>query len=171
MTDTTLAVDPGLRGLGAAYFIGPTLVYANYISNPVLKGDGPTAWFALADAVYDDFKTRGYRVDTYVVELMQIYFGNRGGNPNDLLELAGVGGAVGAVFPIQRAAGYRPREWKGTLKKEVHHPRILAELSDAEKAAIAEPRKSYVGHVIDAIGLGLYQLERDRVRIATWGVR
>lgn len=163
-----LAIDPGLRGCGCAYFDGPTLVRAYYAANPLEKGDGPSAWFALADAIYADFKAKGHRVDFYVVELMQVYkFG--GGNPADLLELAGVGGAIGAMFPLEpsAAAGYLPRTWKGSVAKHVHQPRVLAQLSDAEIEAIEEHRKTYAEHVVDAIGLGLFHLERTRVRMTS----
>lgn len=163
-TDTRLlSIDPGLRGVGLAYFVGPKLEYANYVANPVESGGGPEAWYGMADAVYDDMKTREYRVDHYVVELMQIYVKSRG-DPNPLLDLAGVGAAIGAVFPLQRATGWHPRTWKGQAKKVAHHPIILGQLSDEEKAAIAEKRKTYQEHVIDAIGIGLYQLARDGVR-------
>jgi hypothetical protein len=161
---TLLSIDPGIRGVGLAYFVGPRLVYANYVANPVTSGGGPAAWFAMADAVYSDLKVREYRVDHYVVELMQIYGGRGPGDPNDLLELAGVGSAIGAALPIKRATGWRPRTWKGQIPKAVHHPLILAQLEPDEVAAIVEKRKTYVEHVVDAIGIGLYQLERDSLR-------
>ncbi len=160
----TLAVDPGLRGSGIAYFEGPRLVRAYYAKNPLETGDGPAAWYALADAVYTEFKEKGHRVDTYVVELMQIYKFSPG-NPNDLLELAGVGAAIGAMFPLQDAFGYRPNVWKGALKKWVHQPRVMGQLSADEVEAIEEHRKTYAEHVVDAVGIGLYHLERERVRI------
>lgn len=160
-----LAVDPGVRGCGIAYFRGPTLHFATYLRNPVEKGNGPTAWFGMADAVYFHFKELGYAVETFVLEVPQVYRVSKG-DPNDLIDLAGVGGAIGASFPLKRAIGYKPREWKGTIKKEIHHPRILAQLSPAELECIAEKRKTYVHNVTDAIGIGLFFLERERVRMS-----
>lgn len=161
-----LAIDPGLRGVGVAHFRGPELNYANYIRNPVEKGGGPEAWFALANEVFFHFKELGYAVDTYVLEVPQVYRVSKG-DPNDLIEIAGVGAAIGASFPLKRAIGYRPREWKGTIKKEIHHPRVLAQLTEAERACIAEKRKTVLHNVVDAVALGLFQLERDRVRMST----
>jgi hypothetical protein len=162
---TLLAIDPGLRGVGAAYFVGPTLVYANYIQNPVTEGGGPAAWFGMGDAVYHDMKNRGYRVDIYVAEYPQVYRQSKG-DPDDLIQIAAVAAACGASFPLERAVGYQPRAWKGQVKKEVHHPRILAQLAEEEKAAILEKRKTYIHNVYDAVGLGLFELERMRVRIS-----
>lgn len=161
----TLAIDPGLRGVGAAYFRGPTLIYADYIKNPVESGSGPESWFGLSEAVFFKFKDLGYQVDTYVCEIPQVYKFSPG-DPADLIEIAAVAAAVGAMFPVQKAYGYQPRVWKGQLKKEVHHPRILAQLSPSELEAMVEKRKSYAHNMYDAIGLGLYALERLRVRMS-----
>lgn len=163
MSSTLLAIDPGVRGVGLAYFRDAKLHYAAYIKNPVEEGGGPEAWFGLADAVYFRFKELGYSVETYVLEIPQIYRVSKG-DPNDLIQIAGVGAAIGASFPLKRAIGYRPREWKGTVKKEIHHPRILAQLTDEERAVIAEDRKTLIHNVHDAIGLGLFQLESDGLR-------
>lgn len=161
-----LALDPGIRGVGLSYFdTTGTLQYADYIGNPIKAGRGPESWFALGDAVYTRFKELGYRVDLYVCEVPQVYRFSKG-DPNDLIELSAVAAACGASFQLQRVVGYKPREWKGQLQKEVHHPRILGQLSDAEKATIKEKRKTYLHNVIDAIGLGLYELERMRVRLS-----
>lgn len=163
---TTLVIDPGARGCGLAYFKGPTLTYANFIANPETEGSGPRSWFALADAVYADMKERSYRVDVYVCELMQIYFRpGKGANPNDLLELAAVSAAIGASFPVKEAYGYYPRSWTGTSPKSVRQPRILAQLSDVERESILEKRKTFLDHAVDAIGIGLYHLERKSIRL------
>lgn len=164
MIPTLLAIDPGLRGCGLAYFVEAELVHANYYLNPVRKGGGPEAWFGLGESIFFDFKERGFRVDHYVVEVPQVYRNFTRGDPNDLVEIAAVGAAIGATFPIKKAVGYRPREWKGQIKKEIHHPRILGQLSPAEQANIHEHRKTLRHNVIDAIGLGLYYLERMRIR-------
>lgn len=154
-----LAVDPGLRGVGLAVFESRVLTYANYIENPVAEGGGPKAWFALGDAVFADLKTRRLRIDVYVTEYPQVYRQSRG-DPNDLIEITGVAAACGASLPIQACYGYLPRQWKGQLKKEVHHPLILAKLTETERAAILETRKTYIHNVIDAVGIGLHALKR-----------
>jgi predicted aconitase len=151
--------------VGLAYFVDGKLVYGPYVKNPVKEGGGPKAWFALADAVYADFKARGYRVDEYVCEVPQIYRYSYG-DPNDLIQIAAVAAAVGAVFPVREATSYLPREWKKSINKKLHHPRIMKQLDPEEVAAIVEKRKTRAHNVIDAIGIGLFHLERTRVRFA-----
>lgn len=160
---TLLTVDPGLRGCGVAYFVGPELKWAGYPENPEKKKRGPEAWFAIAEAIYFKFKDLEYRVDEYVCEIPQVYRQSKG-DPNDLIEISGVAAAVGALFPCDTVSGYKPREWKGQIKKELHHPRIIAQLSPEEMTRIAEPRKTLLHNVYDAIGIGLYHLDRKGVR-------
>jgi hypothetical protein len=81
-----------------------------------------------------------------------------------LIQITAVAAACGAVLPIQECVGYRPREWKGQIKKERHHPMILKRLDSGESRAILEKRKTYVHNVIDAIGIGLYDLDRRGLR-------
>lgn len=165
---TILACDPGLRGAGIAYFNDKgTLIYADYIRNPYERGDGPTCWFALADKVFHAVKDRQLKVDAYICEVPQVYRISKG-NPNDLIEVAAVAAAIGATFPLQRAVAYKPREWKGSVKKLTHHPRILAQLTPEELECIREKRKTYVHNTYDAIGIGLHELERLRIRMPKW---
>lgn len=97
---------------------------------------------------------------------------------NDLLELAiHVGIAIGRYH---RAAPrlFRPTDWKASVPKHIHHPRILARLTPAELAVDPEvaryaarlPKMSQkqricaarakVGNTVDAVGLGLFALQR-----------
>lgn len=159
-----MACDPGLRGSGIALFSEDGILrHAWYAKNPIRKGNGPESWFALANAVYTDVKQMAFRVDVFVLEVPQIYRVSRG-DPNDLIDLAGVGAAIGASLPIQQAVCYKPREWKGTAPKEIHQPRIVAKLSEAEKYFLAATPKSLVHNVVDAVGIGLFYLKEIKVR-------
>lgn len=166
---TLLAVDPGLRNAGVALFSldGPNagqLIHAQLIKNPA-QGDGPNAWFALGDHAYEIFKKLGHRIDVYAVEVMQVYKGNYK-NPNDLIQVAACGAAIGAALPIKEAHGYYPREWKGNVPKAIHNERTMNRISEAEKKVIQRTPGYLMNNVIDAIGIGLFHLERTRVRIA-----
>lgn len=154
---TLLAIDPGIRGAGCALFRDGRLFKAWYQRNPVKKGAGPVAWFALGDAVASEVEGP---VDTYVVEVMQIYRHGRG-DPNDLLELAGVGAAIGASVGCREAFGYRPREWKGTVPGDVFTERIKSWLTDADRSVIVKCAASLEHNVYDAIGLGIVHLKRN----------
>ena len=95
-----------------------------------------------------------------VIELPQVYAGSKSkGNPNDLIKLAY---EAGRVVGSAAAKVIKPREWKGTIKKEVMLKRILSKLDDRElrllKGLGLPPSKEH--NVVDAIGIGLWALGR-----------
>lgn len=161
---TLVAVDPGLRRLGVAVFTDDRLVHAALVTSPVKKDRGGTAWYAMADAVWahlhDDYLNR-LTPDEFVLEVPQIYrFGKSKGDPDDLIQLAATGAAVGAVLRAQKATTYYPREWKGTVPGDVFVERIRGRLTPAERKAITPCAMSYEHNVLDAVGLGLFRLGR-----------
>ena len=62
-----------------------------------------------------------------------------------------------------------PETWKGQTPKRVHHPRILASLTSGERSLLEGMRKKDLGHVLDAIGIGLYHLNKTGARPADKG--
>lgn len=166
-----LAIDPGLRGIGAAIFDpqGP-LLYCGYIRNPH-DGDGPVAWFSLGDHVYEVVKEVAKKhnkpIYVFVTELMVVYKKNTRGNPNDLIQVTGASAAVGAALPIKTAYAYPARVWKGQVPKKIHNDRVVGSLTPAEKAILdgCGCSKWLLHNVIDSIGIGLYHLEVTGVRI------
>lgn len=57
-----------------------------------------------------------------------------------------------------------PRTWKGTVPKRIHGKRIVATLTEEEKKVLPRrPRaKNYDHNMLDAVGLGLWKLERTK---------
>lgn len=54
-----------------------------------------------------------------------------------------------------------PTTWKGQVKKEIHHPRILAALTEGERNLIPKLRSQKAqGDMMDAVGLGLWHVGR-----------
>jgi hypothetical protein len=171
-----VSVDPGLRHLGFAVFTDGTLTHAALIKNPVKQDRGPTAWWGMADTVvkaWDDLTRRAGQVvrapHAYVLEVPQVYrFGKSKGDPDDLIQLAGVGGAVGAALlklpapfkHVSTAHGYYPREWKGQTPKEIMLERIEERLTAEEKASIQPCAPSLRHNIIDSVGIGLCHLGR-----------
>lgn len=98
-----------------------------------------------------------------VIEKPQVYRGRGSkGDPNDLITLA-----VGVGRYLERAenSGARvalvlPRQWKGTIDKEIHHQRIRRDLPiDDLRVVVTEEAKlakSKVHNMMDAVGLGLW---------------
>ncbi len=123
------------------------------------KGRGPEAWRDAACAVIEACGVEV--VSELVLEVPQVYRqGLQKGDPADLIELAGVDGALAALITAGKTTGYLPQRWKGQVPKEIHHKRILAKLSETEKAAIEPTPASLLHNVYDAIGIGLFHLGR-----------
>jgi hypothetical protein len=154
-----LAIDPGLRCLGAAVFVSGKLERAFLARSPEKVKRGPGAWMDMAKSVLATVTNNGrvpVMFDQIVSEYPQVYRMSR--NPGDLIELTGVVGAVMGLIPAHKHVGYLPREWKGSCPGDVFVERIETRL-DADDVARIEPcPKSLRHNVIDAVGLGLHHL-------------
>jgi len=166
------AIDPGLRHCSWSVFSNATgqLLGAGLVKNPTKTGGGPEAWRSMAAELYAHVKARHGLVGQLVLEGQQIYqvghrAGKIGADPNDLLELAGVCGALCVVFEVAEASRVMPRQWKGTTDKTICQLRVTKRLSDLESVAISWPgragKDSALAHnVYDAIGIGLWAVGR-----------
>ena len=135
-----IAVDPGVHVCGYAFFEKGRLVKAGLVQ------DVPNGFRALPRARF------------CVMELMQAYPKCRA-NPNDLVRVAVVSGLVVGLYPAY--AFVLPHEWKGSVPKKIHQQRILTKLSVDEHTLVANiTPKSLRHNSIDAVGLGLYYLEK-----------
>jgi hypothetical protein len=154
-----LAVDPGLRGCGAALFFDGALTFAHYVRNPNREDRGPAAWRDMAEAVR--LFAQGRLIDALVLEVPQVYTRGKG-DPGDLVELAGVDGAIlGRLMPVQQY-GYKPREWKGSVPKDIHHARVRKTLTEAERQILENSAPASLRHnVLDAIALGKWWLAQQ----------
>lgn len=113
---------------------------------------------ATARAVRLTLPAEGLRL--LVVERPQIYTrGTSKGDPNGLIELALLVGALLATIPHGLYRAPLPHEWKGNLPKDICHARALSKLDAAERDAI-EPQRSVRkrGDVHDAVALGLWAI-------------
>jgi hypothetical protein len=131
-------------------------------------------------------------LDHFWIERMRIYQGkaSKGEDPNDLIDVTGASYFVEACVAMRggpRASYVYATDWKGQIKKPVHHMRIWSVLTPLEKAIIATAigmsedaikkkideacRKfalkgkvvgySWVAHnIFDAVGIGLWHLRR-----------
>jgi hypothetical protein len=103
--------------------------------------------------VYGHAPSRPHRL---VVEVPRIYPHSRDqkGDLNDLLELAGVVGALTGVFSV--VSFVYPADWKGQLPKKVMNDRVLMTLGLDEGDALVH----HDHNTLDAIGIGLHDLGR-----------
>lgn len=181
----TLAIDPGLRMMGAALFEGDRLVRASVIKSPSIHERDVTAWTAICDALKIDYPS----ADRVVMEMMVVRPGRRDVNADDLMQLVGIVGVIAGLYAPLPASVVRPSAWKGSVQKRIHHQRIIAALDPAEKAILdrymsetsgdsvrcassdvyierckicrkGEYPQDPIHNAIDAIGIGLHAVQR-----------
>jgi hypothetical protein len=171
MTTWTCALDPGYSSSGAtgvAVFADDVLRDAGALrgftggsacERATRSGLWAASWFRARVVPSTAAET------TLLVEWPQIYAASRSpGDPNDLLGLAAVCGAVAAVMNWSNLRAIAPREWKGTAPKDVANQRTLARLSDEEKLRLPPNAGAALHNAIDAVGLGLWHLGRAERR-------
>lgn len=150
-----MAVDAGLRGCGCSVWGDGQLLLACYVLNPERLVRGPKAWQAMASAVREVYPLG---LDELLVEGMQ-YDGRTAGSPADVFEVEGV---VRKIMEGFSGAGTRvrsvtPREWAGSVPKEVRFERLKRVLSPEELELIEPaPRPSLMHNTLDAVALGLW---------------
>ena len=155
-----VSLDPGLRGCGVAWWhANGSLLHVDYLRNPVKKGDGPGAWVG-----FDMLPLYDNRPDYFISEVPQVYrVGASKGDPDDLIQLAGVVGVFSALFTATTYTGVKPREWKGQVPKDVHHARLVKTLTPEELAMVEAAAPPSLRHnVLDAVGIGRYWFKTHR---------
>lgn len=160
-----LAIDPGVRGCGCAWFQDGVLRRAEYVRGSK-DGARADAWSSMASAVWDWAGTQALvwsePLTSFACELPQAYHGRekQKGDQQDLIELAATVGAVCSRLRGVAQRIYLPAEWKGQTPKEICHDRARKRLSPAELSAVVLPAKSLAHNVFDAVALGLVHLGR-----------
>lgn len=122
-------------------------------------------------------------VDHLIIEKPQVYPNTPTAQANNLITLAFQAGQYVGSIQHKTLTVVLPHVWKGTLPKPIHHLRIWKILSEQEKAVLSMAknvqdylhacqvwvtlrRKTLPGgkecDMMDAIGLGLYALNRLR---------
>lgn len=184
--DFLISIDPGLNVAGwAVWFLrssweeaidAPELWKAGHTRNPV-DSRGPKAWFAMVTRLKGNIRsetglTFGNLNFEFALEWLEVYKGKTGYSA-DVLELAGVVGTLNGQFPEADFETYKPRTWTRGRPKKANQPRILRRLSEQEIASAFHPtstdeirgkvengKQGVLEHAIDAIGVGLYHLEK-----------
>ena len=155
-----LCVDPGLRGCGVAEFLGGTLVRAAYVKNTLASGRGYKAHAGMSQEIY--YWVGAPVVDLFLIEMPRIYPGlaQQKGDPNDLLDIAGVGGAIAGIFEEYGIESVFPSDWKGQVPADMMTERIKRALTQEEKAKAEKCAASLAHNMWDACGIGLHRLGR-----------
>lgn len=160
-----LAIDPGLRWCGCAIGDETGLKRAALVMNEEKKLRGPWAWALMARSV-DSFLMQfeadsDEKVDTLFIEVPRIYphSDQRKGDLNDLIELAGVVGAITGYEPVLDIKFYYPNQWKGNVPKKIMTERIRKKLRPDE-LAVFESVGAKDHNTLDAFGIFLHATKR-----------
>lgn len=166
-----VSIDPGLRSCGVAIWRKTQLYHAAHVKSLGREEEVAEQWLLMADTLWNHVietsRKVGARTEdrvTIAIEKPQVYARSRSkGDPNDLINLAGVVGAItellGRSFDAKVVA-YLPAEHKGNVPKEVTADRMFQRLTDMEKGRLVLPAKSLQHNVFDAVWIGLYHLGR-----------
>ena len=157
-----LAVDPGLRCVGVALFKVGVLVRAAALRGPA-TGRGPAVWSARAQEGERWVGMQGTRTTpgTLVVEMMKVQVKGRA-DPADLIELAGVTGAIVGRLSSWSAEGFEPSIWKGQVPRDIYGARVEGHLrAEGLWSRVEGPsRATELNDAMHAAGLGRWYLAR-----------
>jgi hypothetical protein len=163
-----VSIDPGKHACSIACWQDCQLVYAGLIENPFKYASRQRAdrWGDLGRNVARIIRIYLGEFDSIslIVEVPQIYPGPRKEDPNDLIDLAGVLGAIIGASEAHVVWSPLPKDWKGQLPKEVTKLRVDQKLTGPEKERIAWPLERLRHNVYDAVHLGIVYLERQGLR-------
>jgi len=154
MSNYIIGVDPGVKQHALATMLGVKLAFVDFLNTDKLD----------VQHVLPEGRT------DIVIELPQVYTASKQkGDPNDLIRLAYHAGRLGMLFDAFARCEVEtiyPREWKGTIKKEIMTNRILSKLEPSEIAVFNYACKKYKvpaskqHNLIDAIGIALWKAGR-----------
>lgn len=134
-----LAIDPGTKGTGLAYFNKGLLTLAVLERDPYTLKPGPE------------------QLDEVIVELPRAYGARSPVDPNDLIKLASVAGFIAGISGASTLWYVHPQSWKGQTPKRIDNERTIRHLCDNERRILG-PKLDH--NVMDAVGIGLWALGR-----------
>lgn len=156
-----LAIDPGINAVGWALFCDGDLDGCGLIVPGKRCGSSLPKIRSLTDQI------ASFNVTALVAEMPQIYERRKGkGDPNQLMILAQLVGAITTATPAGEILTVRPREWKGTIPKArawdeyIIHRRneeaLPGVLLHRYRAGLMRVAPSMRHNIADAVGIGLW---------------
>jgi hypothetical protein len=157
-----ITIDPG-NTTGVAIFIKKQLSGAAY-----LEGNA----FAQAQElmkICNVFSGNKVEFEKAVIEIPRVYSQKQWkGDPNDLIKVAMLAGFFGEVLSFYYAKPHdqiefiHPSTWKGQRPKDLDNQLTMGLLQGSELAVMHKVKlpKSRMHNVIDAVGIGLYTVQR-----------
>lgn len=180
MFDRLLALDPGLKHAGLAYF-EQGILSSVWTFNPVGQLPDAAGWRNIAELVASQLHIDNQPGNCRIVyEMPQFIPGWRKGDLNAILQVAGAAGTIVArlspwLAVLEDPIALRPSEWTGSRPKKVNHVRMWGRLTMYEQhkladacqmpmtvllACIRNGDEAELEHALDAICVGLKVLGR-----------
>lgn len=160
-----IGIDPGVRECGVAIEFDPLLSDYSYSAFIVLASDSALHDRALSMARQAIVPIRRGEHIVVCIEGQQVYRSESAkGDPNDIVKLATVAGVMLGVIAQHGFCDVSmplPRQWKGGIKKDKHHPRLKRDYPYWVEPVAADTPKSLQHHVWDAVGLLEWRKERS----------
>jgi Holliday junction resolvasome RuvABC endonuclease subunit len=149
-TKYVIGIDPGVtKGFGYAVFKNRTLI---------LAGMTKDLYKTCKDM---DIEFEEAAIETPVVRPLKYQKGRQ----KDIVDLAIAAGKAQAIVTMFGhetdfcCITFSPETWKGQLPKKIACARVLAALSEEEKAVLP---KKYTDDVLDAIGIAMHSADSAR---------
>ena len=155
-----IAIDPGVKLCGWALFSEGHLSRCGLVRTKAREIDGQAAHLTLQLAQLFPY----HHPDcTLIIERPEVYRQRHlKGDPNDLISIAIVVGAIMHTFISSRVRAPLPKEWKGQVPKEVSERRMMRKLSPEELdlmvLCLKGVPRSLRHNVTDAVALGQWGL-------------
>lgn len=159
-----VSIDPGAANVAWAVFEDRVLKASGFTG--VKETSDAARPFLVTDLFFQDLRKAfpdcfAFTQTHFIVEKPQVYTGagKSKGDPNDLISVALV---VGAVLEVAMGTYHShvqtvlPAMWKGSVPKRITLSRLQKELSTEEHAVV----KWSNHNVVDAIGIGCWKLGR-----------
>lgn len=173
-----VTVDPGLRNSGVAIWAPGGNMLAATLARTSGKARGSYAFAAMGAAVFhateDMLRTAlNVSVEDVVLDLLiedqQINY-HRTKNPNDVLQVTGVAGAVAGYFEAKDAAesitSVLPEKWKRSVDKDAMTEMIRRRLIARGELRLVDSKvpPSLLHNTLDACGIGLWKFGQLEAR-------
>jgi len=166
-----LAIDPGVKTVGWCVFNE-----GRYIGSGLARPyNNLTTLSAMEESIkiihekWEEFLSGTIRPEVLVIERPQVYQQQfLKGDPNDLIPLAIIGGAIWNNMKPKEVVFPQPKQWKGQVPKDVMTERTIKQLTKQEQELLKDDvtriPSSLRHNVYDAIGIALWQVNRKGAR-------
>lgn len=167
-----LGIDPDLHTTGVAVLDTECKTIEVGVAHVSPKRRGDNAIVDMSEALEDLMDCMTMFGDISIIEKPELYRGGKA-SPKSILDLAMVAGiATGHCTAIsKKTVLVTPKVWKGSVKKEVKHERILREAGISyqvkggtvipeDVASVSPVKAKDWTHCIDAIGLAYWGWKR-----------